>query len=183
MKKVIILDRDGTLNVDTGYLHELEKAVLCEGAAEGLKKLSDAGFRFVVVSNQSGVGRGYFTEQELNATNEKIAALLAEQGVKIEAFFCCTHTPDIGCSCRKPKTGLVEQAEKELGFLRSDIFCTIGDKQADVELAEKINVPSVLVFTGYGRKHYDKGVRGTYNAKDLNEAADILIEVLNNDRQ
>lgn len=176
--KIIILDRDGTLNEDTGYLHEPEKAVLCEGAAEGLKKLAAEGFRFVVVSNQSGIGRGYFTERELNATNEKIASLFAEQGVKIDAFFCCPHLPEEGCSCRKPETGLVEQAEKKLGFSRSDIFCAIGDKKSDVQLAEKLKVPSVLVFTGYGKEQYEKGVRGTYNARDLNEAADILIGVL-----
>lgn len=174
MKPWIILDRDGTLNVDTGYLHEPEKVQLESAAVQGLQKLAAAGFRFVVISNQSGVGRGYFTEEELNATNEKIAELLSEQGIKIEGFFCCTHAPDADCDCRKPKLGLVSQAQEALGFNASEIACVIGDKSSDVQLGEKLKVPSVLVFTGYGREQYDSGIRGTVNAKDLNEAADII---------
>ena len=175
MKPWIILDRDGTLNVDTGYLHEPEKVTLERGVAQGLKKLAACGFRFVVVSNQSGVGRGYFTEKELNATNEKIAGLLFEHGVKIEGFFCCTHTPDAKCSCRKPAIGLVLQAQSKLNFKTSEIACVIGDKSSDVALGEKLKVPTVLVFTGYGKEQYEKGVRATVNASDLSEAADEII--------
>lgn len=175
MKRWILLDRDGTLNEDIGYLHEPEKAALLDGVVEGLKKLSGSGFRFIVVTNQSGIGRGFFTEKEMRETNEKISGLLSEHGIKIAGFYFCPHAPEEDCDCRKPKTKLVRQAERELSFSNEEIACVIGDKEQDLLLGKNLGVPSLLVMTGQGQKEYDRGVRGTYNAKDLNEAADILV--------
>jgi len=177
MKRWIILDRDGTINVDTGYLHEPEKAMLERGVAEGLKKLAVAGFRFVVVSNQSGIGRGYFTQSDLEATNGRISELLAEHGIKIEGWYCCPHSPEESCGCRKPNMALVLQAEQELGFTTEEIACVIGDKKADMQLGENLLVPSVLVATGEGQKQYDAGVNGTYFVPDMSNIASLLTEV------
>lgn len=177
MKRWIILDRDGTLNVDTGYLHEPEKAELETGAAEGLRQLADAGFYFVVVSNQSGIGRGYFSWEELDATNSQIARLLARKGVRIAGWYCCPHSPEEGCDCRKPNTALVLQAERDLGFTTEEIACVIGDKKADMQLGERLRVPSILVATGEGQKQYNVGVRGTYFVENLSKAASLLTEV------
>jgi len=177
MKRWIILDRDGTINVDTGYLHEPKKAVLESGVAKGLRELTDAGFRFIVVSNQSGIGRGYFTHEELKATNRKIAQLLAKEGVTIAGWYCCPHAPEESCDCRKPNTALVFEAERELGFTTEEIACVIGDKKADIQLGERLRVPSILVATGEGQKQYEAGVRGTYFVPDLSRAASLLMEV------
>jgi len=177
MKRWIILDRDGTLNVDTGYLHEPEKAVLEKGVCEGLKQLMEAGYSFVVISNQSGVERGLFTQEELKATNRRIEQLLWRKGIKIEGWYCCPHLPETNCECRKPKTGLVLQAMSELDFEVDDIACVIGDKKSDMQLGENLRVPSILVATGEGQKQYDAGVRGTYFVQDISRAASLLTEV------
>lgn len=177
MKRWIILDRDGTINVDTGYLHEPDKVQLETGVCEGLKQLMEAGFRFIVVSNQSGIERGYFTQEELTATNKRITTLLWRKGITISGWYCCPHLPETNCECRKPKMGLVLQASKELGFELGEIACVIGDKKSDMQLGENLRVPSILVATGEGQKQYDSGVRGTYFVQDISRAADLLTEV------
>ena len=134
MKKAVFLDRDNTLIYDPGYIHEPEKVRLLEGVPEGLKLLKDAGFLLVVVSNQSGIGRGYFEEEDFWAVNRRLQELLKPCGVQIDAFYFCPHRPDENCSCRKPKTGMVERAAEELGIDVSESV-VIGDKDSDVELA------------------------------------------------
>lgn len=136
MKKVraAFLDRDNTLIYDPGYIHEPEKVRLLKGVPEGLKLLKEAGFLLIVVSNQSGIGRGYFEEKDFWAVNERLQEFLKPFGVQIDAFYFCPHRPDENCSCRKPRTGMVERAAKELGIDVSESVL-IGDKDTDVELA------------------------------------------------
>ena len=121
MKKWIILDRDGTLIKEKDYLHDPDGAELTEGAAEGLRMLSKLGYRFVVLTNQSGIGRGYFTEDEMNAVHLRVDEMLACAGVRVEGWFHCPHKPSDGCSCRKPAAGLAVEAQRKLGFDASDI--------------------------------------------------------------
>jgi len=130
--KAAFLDRDNTLIYDPGYIHEPEKVVLLEGVGEGLKKLKEAGYLLIVVSNQSGIGRGYFKEEDFWAVNRKLQELLKPYGVQIEDFFFCPHRPEENCNCRKPKTGLIETAVKkhQINLKRSVM---IGDKDSDLE--------------------------------------------------
>ncbi|WP_457679632.1 D-glycero-alpha-D-manno-heptose-1,7-bisphosphate 7-phosphatase [Thermovibrio sp.] len=132
--KAVFLDRDNTLIYDPGYIHQPEKVVLLEGVGEGLRLLKEAGFLLIVVSNQSGIGRGYYREKDFWAVNKKLQELLKPYGVQIDDFFFCPHRPDEGCSCRKPGTLMVELAAKKWGIEVSESF-VIGDKKSDLELA------------------------------------------------
>ena len=146
--------RDGTLIKEKDYLHDPDGAELTEGAAEGLRMLSKLGYRFVVLTNQSGIGRGYFTEDEMNAVHLRVDEMLACAGVRVEGWFHCPHKPSDGCSCRKPAAGLAVEAQRKLGFDAADIAFVMGDKESDVKLAEALGAPSVLLMTGYGTAEY-----------------------------
>lgn len=174
MKKWIILDRDGTLIKEKEYLHDPDGAELTEGAAEGLRTLAKLGYRFIVLTNQSGIGRGYFTEDEMNAVHLRVNEMLACAGVSVDGWFHCPHKPSDGCSCRKPAIGLVREAQKKLRFDAADIAFVMGDKRSDIELAEALDAPSVLLMTGYGASEYARGVRGTLNCANINEAAAVI---------
>jgi D-glycero-D-manno-heptose 1,7-bisphosphate phosphatase len=176
-KNWIFLDRDGTIIVEKNYLHDPNKVEILPGVVKGLLRLQNAGFKFVVCTNQSGIGRGYYGLREMDAVHKRIVKLLSADGIKIEAFFCCPHRPDENCECRKPKTGLAIQAAKELGFSLGEVLCVIGDKKCDVNFADNLKIPSVLVMTGYGAGEFAKGVRGLYNVDDMYEAAEKLIKV------
>lgn len=149
MTRVALLDRDGTIAVERNYLSRVEDVALLPGAAAGLRRLREAGFRLVVVTNQSGIGRGYFDLATLEAIHARLTALLAAEGVTLDGLFFCPHLPDDGCACRKPRTGLVERAAHALGF-RVEECAVIGDNVCDVDLARALGVPAVLVRTGYG---------------------------------
>lgn len=175
-KRWIFLDRDGTIIVEKNYLHDPDEVELLPGTAEGLLKLQKAGYKLVVLTNQSGIGRGYYREKDMNNVHERIKAILLSEGISIDGFFYCPHRPDENCSCRKPKTGLALLACEVLGFSLADVACVIGDKKCDIDFARNLGVPSILVMTGYGAGEFAKDVRGLYNVKDLSEAADKILE-------
>jgi D-beta-D-heptose 7-phosphate kinase/D-beta-D-heptose 1-phosphate adenosyltransferase len=174
--KWLILDRDGTLIQEKDYLHDPEEVVIFPEVIEGLCKLKGSGYKFVVVTNQSGIGRGYYTENDLKSVNLKISSLLSEHGIEIAGYYHCPHVPGSGCGCRKPEAGLINQAAFELGFEVDDIAYVIGDKKSDIELAENIGTSSILVKTGYGIKEYADGASPVFVARDFNEAADIILK-------
>lgn len=120
MNKAIFLDRDGTLNIDYGYVHEIDQFHFIEGSIEALQQLKQMGYLLVLVSNQSGIARGYFSEQQFLQLTEWMDWSLADRGVDLDGIYYCPHHPDgIGefkqdCNCRKPKAGMLSQAIKEL---------------------------------------------------------------------
>lgn len=148
---VALLDRDGTIMEDRDYLADPEGVVLLPGAAQGLRRLAEHGVRLVVVSNQSGVGSGRFTLEQLGLVNARLQDLLSAECVTLDGIFCCIHRADAGCECRKPALGLVRAAEARLGLdlARSVV---VGDKPADLLLARGLGVPAFLATTGYGRQ-------------------------------
>lgn len=176
-KRWIFLDRDGTIIAEKNYLHDPAQVEILPDVTDGLFKLQKAGYKFVVLTNQSGIGRGYYDEKDMNAVHERLKMLLSAKGVSIDGFFHCPHRPDEDCYCRKPKTGLALQACKALGFSLADVACVIGDKKCDLDFAQNLGVPSILVMTGYGAKEFAKGIRGLYNVKDMNEAANRILEM------
>ena len=176
IKKWLIMDRDGTLIEDRDYLHDPEEVVIFPEVISGLSKLGKSGYKFVVVTNQSGIGRGYYTESDMNAVNARISFLLMEYGIEIAGYYHCPHVPEYGCGCRKPRTGLLYSAAAALGFKLGDIAYVIGDKKSDVELAENIGVPSILVKTGYGAKEYANGACPSFAVQDFDEAANIILK-------
>lgn len=149
MKPCIFFDRDGTLIEERHYLADPAQVAMIAGAAEAVRLARSGGFLAVVLTNQSGVGRGYFTLEDVRRVNGRMLELLAAEGAAVDGIYVCPHAPEDNCPCRKPRTGLVEQAARELGI---DIARSwmIGDKAADLELARNAGMRGVLVRTGYG---------------------------------
>lgn len=151
-RAAIFLDRDGTIIVDKHYLADPEGVELEHNAAIGLKALAAQGFVLVVISNQSGISRGLFSGKEADAVNARVSALLADAGVEVAGWYYCPHGDADDCSCRKPKSGLIERAELELGLDRHHSF-VIGDKPSDVGLARAVGAEAILLETGEGSRH------------------------------
>ena len=162
MAKVVFLDRDGTLNVETHYLHEPEKLVFFPDTAKALRMLREAGFLLIVVTNQAGVARGYYSEEDVARFHEYFNEKLRAEGAAVDAFYYCPHHPEAGigsyrtdCDCRKPKTGMFLRAERDLlertgGRIDKAHSFMIGDKLIDTIAGHNYGVRSILVGTGYG---------------------------------
>jgi histidinol-phosphate phosphatase family protein len=143
-RKAVFVDRDGTLNVNIDYLSDPAGYQLYPGAAEGLRLLREKGFLIVVVTNQSGIGRGFFDEPTLHRIHDKMKADLAKGGASIDALYFCPHTPEQKCACRKPGTEMFERAIKEHGIDPKRSF-VIGDMRMDVEAGKRIGARTALV--------------------------------------
>jgi len=152
MRPSILLDRDGTIIAERHYLSDPNQVALERNAAAGLRALiAETGYPLVVVSNQSGIGRGYFTIADADRVNERVGDLLASEGVTISGWYMCPHAPDEPCQCRKPLPGLAKMAAQDLGLdlARSVV---IGDKRSDVEFAVNIGARGILLRTGHGEQ-------------------------------
>jgi histidinol-phosphate phosphatase family protein len=170
----VFLDRDGTLLEDPGYLHRLEDYALLPGVIEGLQALAEAGCRLVIISNQSGIGRGYYAEADFRRLTDHLLADLASHGIRIEGTYFCPHRPDEGCHCRKPATGMLERAQSELGVELAASW-VVGDMPSDVELARRAGCRSVFVLTGHGAERRGDIPPDVPVAADLREAAEIIL--------
>ena len=180
MKKAIFLDRDGTINVEKDYIYKSEDLVFEEGSIEALKTFKNLGYILIVVSNQSGIARGYFTEADLNIFNNNMNEILKKNGVEITEFYCCPHHPDgIGkykkvCECRKPNNKMIEDAIKKYNINREKSYM-IGDKISDIGAGLKSNLKTVLVKTGYGLKDMEKIDKNeTLICENLKDFSEIL---------
>jgi len=142
--RAVFVDRDGTLNINIDYLSDPAKYQLYPGVASGLKMLRDAGFIIVVVTNQSGIGRGIFDERTLELIHRRMKELLAREGASVDAVYFCPHHPDDGCACRKPGTALFEMAVKDLDIDPSKSF-VIGDMKMDVAAGQRMGARTALV--------------------------------------
>jgi len=143
------LDRDGVLNLDHGYVHRIDELDIVPGAGEAVRLLNDAGYLVVVVTNQSGVARGLYGEDDVRRFNDELAARLAAQGARIDAFYYCPHHPEalvaryrVACDCRKPKPGLLAQAARDFDIDRGKSFL-IGDRDGDSEAAAGFGIKGV----------------------------------------
>ncbi len=143
------LDRDGTVTEERGYASSADEIVLLPGAAAAIRQLNQAGLAAVLVTNQSGIGRGYFDQAALAAQHRRLTELLAAAGARLEGIYYCPHQPAAGCACRKPAAGMLEQAARELGLDLARSWM-IGDRLADIECGERGAAGGVLVLTGYG---------------------------------
>ncbi len=152
MRTAVFLDRDGTIIEDRSYLSAPSDIVFEKGAVEGLRAMHMLGHALIVVSNQSGIARGYFTVADVLAVNRAISRMLAERGVQILAWYICPHGPNEGCTCRKPAPGLLDAAASDHGIDLTRSF-VIGDKLSDLELGTAVGAKSILVRTGQGDQH------------------------------
>lgn len=145
MNKALFIDRDGTINHDEGYTYRVKDLKIYDDIVPFIKKYIELGYMVIVISNQSGIGRKYFTSKDADAFNEALEKELAKKGVKISAFYYCPHKPEDNCNCRKPRTGLVEKASKDLNIdIKKSIVA--GDKEdTDKELAKNLGINFMLV--------------------------------------
>jgi D-glycero-D-manno-heptose 1,7-bisphosphate phosphatase len=178
MKRFVLLDRDGTINEDCNYLSDPQRVRLLPGAAPALRELQNMGLGLVVITNQSGVGRGYFDHSRLELIHRRLIELLAAEGIRLDGVYFCPHKPDDDCSCRKPRTGLPERAAAELGFDLKTSF-VIGDKTSDVEMGRNCGATTLLVRTGHGsRVAANANAPFDYIAEDLPDAVRIIRQLL-----
>ena len=170
----MILDRDGTIIVERHYLSDPGQVELIPGVAGGLRKLSQMGLGLVVITNQSGVGRGLLDDNRLDLIHRRLHELLAVEGIRLDGIYSCPHTPEDDCLCRKPRPGLMAAASKELVFDPRASF-VIGDKPCDIELGRQVGATTFLVRTGYGAQVAQEGIIMTdYVVDDLLEAAGVI---------
>jgi histidinol-phosphate phosphatase family protein len=148
-RPAVFLDRDGTLIKERDYLSDPDGVELEDGAATALLDMQARGLALVLVTNQSGVGRGLFGPEALASVHRRLAELLAREGVVLDGWYVCPHRPEDACGCRKPRPGLVAQAVRDLGVNPSTSF-VVGDKMSDVLLAGAIGATGILVATGHG---------------------------------
>lgn len=183
-RKVIFLDKDGTLITDVPYSVDPAKITLLEGVADGLQQLSELGYAFIVVTNQAGVARGYFQEDALTAVERQIRKLLKQQGVALSGFYYCPHHPDGTvdiytkvCDCRKPMPGMLLKAAAKYG-IRLDESWMVGDILDDVEAGNRAGCKTVLVDgTRNERKLVSAGYRSPLCiADDFKEATSLIVK-------
>src|SRR5262245_37715789 len=182
----IFIDRDGTLNEDIGYVSSPDELVVYPWAAAAMRLVNESGFKAVVITNQSGIARGMYTEEILAAIHSRMINELAREGARIDALYYCPHHPRIGnaqyrmtCGCRKPAVGMLEAAAREhnIDLIRSFV---IGDKASDIKLAQNVGAGSALVLTGYGRETLSDPERWPcepdFVAEDLLEAVKEILK-------
>lgn len=166
MKRAIFLDRDGTLNVDVGYLHQLEDLELFPWTADALRLLTRAGYTLVVVTNQSGIAHGLIDPGFVQICHDEMRRRLQRGGADLDALYYCSHHPrgsvaglNVDCRCRKPMPGMIEDAQRDLGIDPKQSW-VVGDKWLDVQLGEAVGARSILVRTGWGSEQEKKRPAG-----------------------
>lgn len=178
MNKAVFLDRDGTINVDKAYLSKIEEFEYLPGVIQGLRMLQDAGFILIIVTNQSGIARGYYTEEDFLELNKWMLSDLRKKGIKIAKVYYCPHHPNgkiekykLDCNCRKPKLGMYEEAIEDFDIDLSRSF-TIGDKIRDLAICEKTSCRGYLI-SDLEKKNLVDGVKnGKY--RNIQYADDLL---------
>ena len=186
-RPAVFLDRDGTINEQMGYVNHLSRFQLLPGVARAIRGLNEAGLPVVVVTNQSGLARGYFPESLLEAVHAELHRLLAREGAHLDGLYVCPHHPEareerfrLDCDCRKPRTGLLERAAAELGLDLGRSYM-VGDRWSDLRCGAAVGATTVLVLTGYGRgdaAYVGPGqtVQPDHVAEDLEAAARWILD-------
>jgi D-glycero-D-manno-heptose 1,7-bisphosphate phosphatase len=186
-RPAIFMDRDGTINEQRGYINHISRFILLPGVIEAVRLLNENNFLAIIVSNQSGVARGYFPIDLVEEVHASLRATLKVEGAIIDGIFFCPHYPrgalekySAECGCRKPAIGLIEQARESFDIDMSNSY-VVGDRYTDIELAHRSNLKSVLVETGYGRGDIEyvipnKPIKPTYIARDLFEAVRWIVD-------
>ena len=192
MRRAVFLDRDGTVCEDVGYLDRSRNLQVFPWAADAIRKLNQAGLHAVLVTNQSGVARGYFSEELIHETHDQLQTALASGGARLDAIYYCPHHPEgtipfysRDCECRKPGLGMLEQAAQEYNLDLRTCF-VVGDKQSDLETAFRAQAQAVLVLSGRGTETYQGRAewlhQPDYVARDLSDAADWILKTVTSDQ-
>lgn len=160
-RRAVFIDRDGTISEEVGYINHPSRFRLFPYAASAIKLLNERGWLAVIVTNQAGVARGYFSETMIQTVHDNLQQSLRNEGARVDAIYYCAHHPSVGeppyrqdCDCRKPKPGLVNRAAKDLDIALEQSWM-VGDRYSDIELARNAGVHAALVLSGYGRGEYE----------------------------
>jgi D-glycero-D-manno-heptose 1,7-bisphosphate phosphatase len=161
MRRAVFIDRDGTISEEVGYINHPSRFRVFPYAAAAIKHLNDAGWLAIVVTNQAGVARGYFSEDMIQTVHAEMKKELENGGARLDAVYYCAHHPSVGeppyrfdCDCRKPKPGLISRAARDFDIDLAGSWM-VGDRYSDVELARNAGVQSMFVLSGYGRGEWE----------------------------
>lgn len=175
INKAVFIDRDGTIARDVPYCSRLEDFELLPEAAEGIKLLNKHGFKIVVVTNQSGISRGYFSKETLAAIHDKMQCELAKLGARVDAIYYCPHQPDDNCECRKPKPRMVHQAASDINIDLGQSY-VIGDNDMDIEMGKNVGCKTILIGDKNRQREMDKQMPcPDYTAPSVSAAARWII--------
>ncbi len=184
LSKAVFIDRDGTLNVEKGHVHRKEDFELLPGVLDALKILSGHGIAIYIVTNQAGIAKGYYTEEDSALLTRHFLEKFEEEGIKISEVLFCPHHPEATvpeykkvCSCRKPATGFIESILKKRKLKREDSIL-IGDKNTDIEAGKKLGLLTYLVETGYGWKEKET-TQADYVVPDFQAAVQHFLKTCN----
>jgi len=178
----VFVDRDGTIAEEVGYVNHLSRFHVYPFAPGAIARLNRVGLPVIVITNQSGVARGFFPEELVHRVHEKMNAELAAAGARVDGIYFCPHGTEDDCECRKPRSGLLERAAREHDLELAGSY-VVGDRYLEVEMAHSIGGRSVLVLTGYGLREYEWN-RACWPrqpdlvARDLRQAVDLILEEL-----
>ncbi len=187
MEKYIFLDRDGTINVEKHYLHKIEDFEYENGVLEALEGLQKLGYKFIIVTNQAGIAKGYYTERDYLILEEFIEKDLLKKGIIIQKTYHCPHHPqgkipyNVNCECRKPKTGMFIKAIEEFNIDIENSYM-VGDRFTDLKPADELGIYPVLIKTGYGTEQLNSLVESNENIEEKFKRVMVvenLIDLLN----
>jgi D-glycero-D-manno-heptose 1,7-bisphosphate phosphatase len=167
-RRAFLLDRDGVVNVDHGYVFRAEDFEFMVDVFPVLRSLAAKGYLLVVVTNQSGIGRGYYTEENFQQLTDWMLQKFFDEGIEIAAVYSCPHRPEEACDCRKPSPGMLLQAERELGLDLSASWM-VGDKESDMQAAEAVGIPNRVLM---GTK---PSLSSTHLVASLGELLELLV--------
>ena len=173
MRKAVFLDRDGTINKDYGYVYKPERFTFLPQAIRGMKKMQELGYLLIVVTNQSGIARGYYSEQDFMKLQRHMLSLLSKKGITITKTYHCPHGTEAGCGCRKPKPSMIKKAGKRFNINLKKSFI-IGDKTADIMTGKNASCITILVRTGKAGKDGQYDIQPDFTVNNLYEAAAIM---------
>lgn len=169
MSKAIFLDRDGVINQEVQFVAKPEEFHILDNSIKALKLLMETDYKIIIITNQSGMGYGYYTEDDYQAVTNKMVKIFAEEGIVIDAIYHCPHRYEEKCNCRKPGTGMLDKAKKEFA-IEYERSWFIGDKTSDIKAGENVGVKTIMVLTGAAGKDGRYDVKPDFIAADLLEA-------------
>ena len=174
--RAVFLDRDGTIMEDSNYVGNVERVLVIPGAAVALRRLQEAGYKLFIITNQSGVGRGYFTSEAVESIHAHLDEYFGKHGVHFDHYYVCPHHPEDNCDCRKPKPKFLLDAAREYGLDLAGSFM-VGDRSSDIQVGVNAGVSTVLVLTGAGRETLAKReVKPDHVAEDIGAAAAWILK-------
>jgi rfaE bifunctional protein nucleotidyltransferase chain/domain len=172
----VFLDRDGTINKEISYLHDPEDFEILPNALKGIKKVQDMGYKIIIVSNQPGIGMGYYTKEDFYRVNREMLSLFSKAAILVDKIYFCPHSKSEKCDCRKPGQSLIKRAKEDLNLDLPNSFF-IGDKSSDMETGKRAGMKTILVKSGFKGEDGEFTGEPDYWAEDLLEASDLILRL------